>query len=268
MKRFVAGLVALASLLFVVLGFASTANAAPTKDVAQVCVGISGEANPSPDCTSDSAVQTDVAGKPVNITVGLKGEQDGTNVTYTVTYEKVAFSTSDQTVDAPMHISGTGGTDFKNLPVSFAAKSDIKPGKYAFCVVFSKPEIVLSVDNTNNGGNKGKTQELAKACSFLTVTAPVVTTTPPPTSTTTAPPTTTTAPPATTVINNGGSGGTGGSVTTPEVSTVPVGAPQTGFGGAATNMNWLLYTGSGLVLAALLFAGYAFFFKRGPKVTE
>lgn len=101
---------------------------------------------------------------------------------------------------------------------------------------------------------------------------PTTTTTAPPTTTTTVPPTTTSNGGTTTVINNGGNGGNGGSGgtgTVSQVTSVPVGAPSTGFGGASNGDTvWLLYTGIGALVAALALFGYALFFRRGTRVTS
>lgn len=204
------------AVLFGVLAvlFGSPASAA-TPDTAQVCVGV------HDDCTSDVGLQADVAGKEVDVTVGLKGEPDETNVTYTITYDSSSFSTTDVVVNAPMTVSGTGGTDFKNLPVTFVADAGITPGVYSFGVTFN---------------STGDTPEvLATATSSLTVTSP---------------PTTTVTTPPTTVVNN--VPGATKTVTTVQQVKAPVGAPETGGGSTAHLQDaWLLFVILGIAVAIL-----------------
>lgn len=116
--------------------------------------------------------------------------------------------------------------------------------------------------NSDNGGaNKNAGDITGKG--LKCVVTPPTTTTPPPVSTVTTPPVTSVVVvpgPTNTVTNN--------TVTTQQVASVPVGAPQTGFGGAYKNSDvFWLYGGIASVIGAMALFGYAFF-RRGTRVTS
>lgn len=248
MKRiFAAGAVVLASLL-AVLGFTSTSASAFPLPVAHITV------------SPNSAVQTDVAGKPVTVKVGLLPPLS--DVKYTVDYDHGSFH-----ANGPTFGNGAFGT------VHFTADNTIKVGTYKFCVAYFPKEIYPPKGNGptiqndtvtgNNGDNNGKGNDkpLAYACATLVVTAPVTTTTPPP------PTSTTTIPPVTTTVTLPGSTQTVIETVPVQVVNVPVGAPVTGFGGAhASDIGWLFAGGASLIGALVL--GYFAFFRRGARVTS
>lgn len=118
----------------------------------------------------------------------------------------------------------------------------------------------IDSNSDGDGANKSAGDITGKGTKCVVVPP---TTTPPPVSTVTAPPVTSVVVvpgPTNTVTNN--------TVTTQQVASVPVGAPQTGFGGAYKNSDvFWLYAGIGSVVGAMALFGYAFF-RRGTRVTS
>ena len=181
---------------------------------------------------------------------------------YAVTSRVAPSNPSIAAIDGSPHTSAWWSRFFTNSDESHGTEQAWS-WTYKTC-----SEKWVDADSSNGGADATDGDITGKECK---VVPPPTTTIPPPT-TTDVPPTTIitiTQPPATTVIvNNGGTGGSvGDGSDAAQVTSVPVGAPATGFGGAQNNDGIWLWSGIGALVAASVLFGYVLF-RRGTRVTQ